>query len=73
MYACNCELHGLFEAQHGLCFVQQAGLFGAGTIPSDFEDDNCSIYFKLVPTLQNQFGYDVLKPGQAEAILRFAT
>ena len=43
--------------------------FGAGVIPFDVENDSCSIYTKLVPTLQNHFGYGALKPGQAEAIL----
>ena len=33
------------------------------------ENDSCSIYTKLVPTLQNHFDYGSLKPGQAEAIL----
>ena len=64
----NCAGYLKFSMAYTLCSKQDCS-FGAGAIPSDLQDHNCSIYTKLVPTLQNHFGYGALKPGQAEAIL----
>ena len=58
-----------FSMAKALCSRPDQCSFGAGVIPSDVEHDSCTIYTKLVPTLQTHFGFGALKPGQAEAIL----